>query len=208
MARASAPWLSRGCLPGCFVVPVVVIALLWHALKVPPDDPPPPLHPVRGWYVVGKLSPSDFYPVPTLYLCFDRAIESLFTTMKSMLDIAACLTRFVERRLLKLSPQDRSTDSEIIALPGLHDDQRKLLITVRDRFIHEAPPWFEVIIAENSAPDLVIQVSHDRDYTAGKGYVLLSQVGNLPRAIETHLDAVESFLVERLDRRAEGVGTP
>ncbi len=114
------------------------------------------------------------------------------------------LTRFVERRLLRLPPRDRSTDSELWALPGLQDDQRQQLITVRDRFIHEAPPWFEVILAEGSAPDLAILVAREADYTAGTGYVLLSQLGALYQGIETHLDAVETLLVRRVDGYGKG----
>ena len=40
-------------------------------------EPAPPLHRVSGWHVVGKLSLRDLDPVPTLYLCFDRAIETV-----------------------------------------------------------------------------------------------------------------------------------
>jgi hypothetical protein len=85
MPRVSPEWLASGCASGCLLVPVVVIALLWHALKLPSDDPPPPLHPVRGWYVVEKQFPRDFDPTPTLYLCFDRAIETIDVKPPSMM---------------------------------------------------------------------------------------------------------------------------
>jgi len=166
----------------------------------------------RNWQVVRERAiqrdPSldgyalDVAKTETQQLVVDT--ESLFTMLRSTLDIAIRLTRFVERRLLRLPPRDRSTDSELWALPGLQDDQRQQLITVRDRFIHEAPPWFEVILAEGSAPDLAILVSREADYTAGTGYVLLSQLGALYQGIETHLDAVETLLVRRVDGYGKG----
>ena len=133
--------------------------------------------------------------------------ESLFASLKSLVDVAARLVGTTERRVLHIPQSDRTTHDQLIAL-GTDPNRRETLTGIRDQLIHESVPWFEVVIPPNSTPDLLIGYSPKPDYAAGTGFILLSELDSLVRSVDEHLDAVETMLVNRIDQHQKpgGVG--
>ena len=131
--------------------------------------------------------------------------ESLFASLKSLLDVAARLVGTIERRVLRTPQADRTTHDQLVAL-GIDVGKREALTAIRDQLVHESVPWFEVVISVGSSPDLLIGYSPKPDYNAGSGFILLSELDSLVHGVDQHLEAVEAMLVDRIDKHQQPGG--
>ena len=125
--------------------------------------------------------------------------ESLFSSLKSLLDVASRLVGTVERRVLRISQPDQTKHDQLVAL-GIDASTRDALVEIRDHLVHESAPWFEVVISKTAPADLLIGYSTRPNYSTGGGFILLSELAELVRGVDQHLDAVELMLVDRIDK--------
>lgn len=126
-------------------------------------------------------------------------VESLLLTLHSTLDVADSLAKLVERRVVKLPRDDQTPDERLGLLPGISEEEQKLFRDVRGEVAHVSSPWLAVVLDSHSGDDLAILTRRDPDYRMGEGYVLLSRMDAMLRALQEYVDGLERSLVELLE---------
>jgi hypothetical protein len=130
---------------------------------------------------------------------FIADLESVLTALHSTLDVAVGLAKVVERRVLRLPIAGQTPEEQLLALPGITPEEQELLRTARGGFVHNYSAWLAVVI-DGGETDLAILTRRTPDFGTGEGYVLLSRIDAMLRALVQRIDALEDSLAERVNQ--------